>query len=357
MSQETVLVVDDVELNREMLKVVLEDYYNVLLAEDGEEAVNMILNKENHIDAVLLDFVMPKKDGYKVLQELAEKDILTHLPVLMISAEDDPDNETRCLHIGASDFIHKPFVRDIVLMRVRNTIALFKNKNSLEEQVAEQTIELKQKNQELEEMNEKIIGVLAEMVEFRDVESGKHVERVKTFTNIIAKEMAKEYPELHLDDHKIEVITSAAAMHDIGKIAISDTILLKPGKLTNEEYEEMKTHTTKGANLVKNIQGIWDDEYAQVVHDIALYHHERDDGKGYPEGLKGDEIPLSAQLVSIADVYDALVNKRVYKDAFDQDEAVNMIMNGECGVFNKKLLSSFYHCKDELAKKAVELRD
>lgn len=357
MKKETILVVDDVEINRDILEVTLQDDYHIIKRDNGKQAIEVIEESPESIDAILLDFVMPVMNGYEVLEYLKQKEYLYKIPVLMISAEANTDNETKCLALGASDFIHKPFVKDVILSRIKNNIALYKYKNNLEELVSQQTEELSNKNKELEEINEKIIDILATLTEYRDLESGKHIQRVKTFTKVIAKYIKDHYPEVGLDDQQVEVIEAASALHDIGKIAISDTILLKPGRLTAEEYEIMKTHTTKGARMIEHIHGIWNASFEKVCKDIALYHHERDDGNGYPAGLKGNEIPISAQIVSIADVYDALVSKRCYKKEFDHETAVNMILNGECGKFNDMLLDSLRNLSNQLLEIAKELRD
>ena len=205
----------------------------------------------------------------------------------------------------------------------------------------------------LQKSNTNIIDILGTVVESRNLESGEHVMRVKGYTEILAKEMMKEYPEYGLTDKKIEVIVSASALHDIGKIAIPDNILLKPGKLTQDEYEYMKSHTTRGCEILNNIKDVWDEEYEKASYEICRHHHERYDGRGYPDKLKGDEIPISAQLVSVADVYDALVNERVYKSAYSKEQAFSMIINGECGIFSPKLLECFRNCREQFEELAA----
>lgn len=352
--REKILIADDNELNREMLAVFLEDEYEIINACDGEEAVTMLKsNKDTSI--LLLDLYMPKKDGFAVLQEVKELGLDKTLPVIIISGENSAEVEAEALKMGATDFIHKPFENSIVKRRVVNSIELFSSRNKLEEKVSQQTEEIKAQYEmlkiqsiKLRETNERIIDVLGSTVEFRHMESYEHINRVKAFTKCLANQVASDYPDLGLNDAEVNLIVSASSLHDIGKIAISDSVLLKPGRFTKEEFEYMKTHTTKGCEILKRVDGIWDAKFARIAYDICRHHHERFDGRGYPDGLAGDDIPLSAQIVSVADVYDALICKRVYKEAFKMDEAFNMILNGECGVFSPRLMECFKKCRDEL---------
>lgn len=363
MKVDKVLIIDDVALNREMLKFILEDYYEVDEASSGPAALQK-LQDGNDYAAILLDYVMPGMNGDVVLEKFKEKNISVKTPVLMISAEIDSEVELNCLNLGACDFIHKPFIQEVVLRRIRNNIDLFQYKEKLEDRVRVATSQLTKQNyllieqaNKLKEINEKIIDTLATIVEYRDLESGQHILRVKSFTKVIAKQLASRFPKYGLTSEMIDVIVSASAMHDIGKIAISDTILLKPGKLTNEEFEIMKTHTTKGYDLLCNVHGLWGELFDQVVKDICLYHHEKFDGKGYPKGLKGNDIPISAQLVSMADVYDALTSVRCYKKSFTHQQAVEMILNNECGVFNPDIITSFKCALDDMEVIAQQLKD
>jgi putative two-component system response regulator len=290
------------------------------------------------------------------------------IPVLVISGENSVSIEKRCFELGISDFIRKPFDNTLVRKRVQNVAELYSYKKNLEEKIRQQTGTLRtqysllqKQAKELEKKNENIIDILGTVVECRDMESGEHIQRVKGYTQILANEMMQDYPEYGLNAKKIAVIVSASALHDIGKIAIPDHILLKPGRLTADEYEYMKSHTTRGCEILNHIKGAWDEEYGKCSYEICRHHHERYDGKGYPDGLSGDEIPISAQLVSIADVYDALVNERVYKDAVPKEQAFQMIVQGECGVFSPKLLEAFRKARkgfeeltDMYAKKAAE---
>lgn len=352
--RDKVLIVDDMPMNRELLSEILEDEYFILEAENGREAIELLETRNSEIAIVLLDLIMPVMDGIAVLKEMQNHKWIDEIPVLVISSENSVNVERECFDYGVSDFIRKPFAFPVVKKRVENMVALYLHKNRLEETVEKQTQALreqykllKKRGEELERSNVRIIDILATVVEYRNLESGEHVKRVKGFTRILAWHLMKEYPEYGLDEKQVERISSASALHDVGKIAIPDAILLKPGKLTADEFECMKTHTLKGCDILNNITDVWDDEYGKFCYEICRSHHEKYDGKGYPDGLAGEEIPISAQIVSIADVYDALVSERVYKSAYTPNEAFNMILAGECGVFSPKLLECFKKSQKE----------
>lgn len=336
------------EINREMLGEILEDKYTIIYAENGKESIEKIEQQHAQIAAILLDLNMPEMDGYEVLEYLNQHNYIEEIPVLVISGEESIKIEKRCFTMGVSDFIRKPFDNMLVRKRVENLAELYIYRESLEDKISQQTKAirkqyrlLQKQAEELKQKNKNIIEILGTVVECRDMESGAHILRVKAYTEILAKQLMKDYPEYGLTDEMIEIIVSASALHDIGKIGISDTILLKPGRLSAEEFEYMKSHTLRGCDILNNIQGAWDEEYGKYSYEICRHHHERYDGNGYPDGLVGEQIPISAQLVSIADVYDALVNERIYKDAYSKDKAYQMIIQGECGVFSPKLLEAF----------------
>lgn len=350
--RDKILIVDDQEMNREILTEILKDEYSIMEADGGKKAIATIQKHQDEIAVVLLDLVMPEVDGYAVLEVMKKQGWLKAIPVLVITAESKASVESKCFEMGVSDFIKKPFDNAIIKNRVKNIVDLFTYKNHLEEKVEKQTATLKKQYkllviqaEKLKESNTKIIDILGTVVECRNLESGEHIKRVKDFTRILAEEMMQDYPEYGLTQEQIDIIVSASSLHDIGKIAIPDNILLKPGKLTKDEYEFMKSHTTRGCEVLINIQDVWDETYSKVSYEICRHHHERYDGKGYPDGLVGEEIPISAQLVSLADVYDALVSERVYKSAYSDDEAFHMIVSGECGIFSPKLLECFRKTK------------
>lgn len=353
--RKTVLIVDDVEMNRDILSEMLEDDYDILTAGDGITALEMITENRNILTVILLDLMMPRLDGFGVLEALNSYKV--KIPVLVITGEDTVETEAKCFDYGVVDFIAKPFNNAIVKRRVGSAADLYLYRNHLEETVDRQTERLRIQNRQLAEQAAKlkesyinVIAALGTIVEARNNESGEHIRRVKDYTKIIADEMLRLYPDCGLDEHSIEVITTASPLHDIGKIMISDAVLLKPGRFTDEEREIMQRHTVFGSELIGKTEKILDDEYGRVSSDIARYHHERWDGKGYPEGLSGDDIPLSAQIVALADVYDALVNERVYKKAIPLSRAYDMIMSGACGVFSPVILKCFASARAEMER-------
>lgn len=354
-----ILIVDDMELNCEILTEILEDEYSVVTAENGKQALDIIQSVNEELAVILLDLVMPEVDGFGVLEVMKKQGLMDKIPVLIISGESSIKIEKKCFEYGVSDFIRKPFDNTLVKKRVNNIVHLFQYQNELEQTVEKQTETLRKQFQllklqaeKLKKGNEQIIDILGTVVESRNLESGEHIRRVKEFTKILATELMKQYPEYGLTREKVDVIVAASPLHDIGKIAIPDNILLKPARLTEEEYEYMKSHTIRGCEILNNVKGVWDETYSRVCYDICRHHHERYDGKGYPDGLAGEDIPISAQIVSVADVYDALVSERVYKGAFTKDQAFHMIVTGECGVFSPKILECFRSVKKDFEELA-----
>lgn len=350
-----VLIVDDMKFNREILKNILEEDYEILEAANGREALEIIEAQLKEIAAVLLDIVMPEMDGVTVLKILNEKQYLDEFPVLVVTSEQSVNLVGECFDYGISDFIRKPVNTDFVKQRVDKLVDLYMQKNEFKQKTEKQTLTLQnqykllqQQAAQLKKSNERIIDVLGTVVEYRNMEERAHIKRVKEFTKILARYMMKYYPEYGLTEEKINVIALASVLHDVGKVMIPDAILLKPGKLTEEEYEYVKSHSIRGYDIINSISDLWDEEYAQFSREITRSHHEKYDGSGYPDGLKGDEIPISAQLVSIADCFESLISESVYKGAIPFDEAYNMILQGECGVFSYKLFECFRKAKDEL---------
>lgn len=329
----TILIVDDVEINRSILAEIFKNEYNIIEADNGADAVE-IINSHVNISAVLLDLIMPRMDGLGVLKEMNRTGKIKHIPVFLITAAESMEMLMEGYNLGAIDVITKPFMSNFLKCRVNNVIELYRHRNELESIVEEQVERFKK-------LNQSVIEVLASVIEFRDCESGEHVKRICGLTKLLMTEVSNMYPEYRMPKEEIEKIVTSSVLHDIGKIAIPDKILNKPGKLTKEEFEIMKQHTVKGCEMLEKMPDIIDSETYNYSYDICRHHHERWDGRGYPDGLKGDDISIWAQVVSVADVYDALTSERVYKAAFSKETAVKMIMNGECGTFNPKVLKAF----------------
>jgi len=348
--RDTILIADDVELNRVILRGVFEKDYNLLEAENGEQAMLLIKQYHATIAVVLLDLIMPAKDGYQVMAEISGGGYLAEFPVVIITAEDSAENEVRAFDLGASDIVMKPFEPHVVRRRVQNLVELNLHKMNQDELIEEQAAKLR-------ESNSVMIDALSSIIEYRSIETGQHIKRIRLFTKVLLEDVAKNYPEYLLEDHKIAIIVSASSMHDIGKIGIPDAILNKPGRLTPEEFEIMKTHTVKGCEMLSNLDRMTDREYLQYAYNICRYHHERWDGRGYPNGLKGESIPICAQVVGVTDCYDALTSDRVYKKALAPEQAVNMILNGDCGAFSPKLLECLKDVQADFKQLAFEYAD
>lgn len=359
--RDTIFIIDDVDFNRQILSGILETDYKIFEAADGKSALAQIDAKgKDEIAAILLDLVMPEMDGFAVLAELKKRGVIGKIPILVISSDVAVETQKRCFELGASDFIEKPFDNMVVKHRVANIVQYFDTKNSLEKKVAEQTLVLRKAYQKLQaqaeklkNQNQEIIDLLGTVVEYRNQESGEHIQRVKGYTRILAESFMKEYPEYELTQETIDHIVVASALHDIGKITIPDSILQKPGRLTKDEYEYMKSHAVRGCEILDVVHSDWNTHIKEMCYEICRHHHERYDGKGYPDGLVGDDIPLSAQFVSVADVYDALVNERCYKEAYSPEDAFHMILRGECGVFSPRLMECFRKTRDQFEKLAT----
>ncbi len=339
--RQQILIVDDSQINCEILAEILKDEYRILEAANGEECINLLKQYGTGIALLLLDINMPVMDGFEVLALMNRKHWIEDIPVIIISSENSASYVRRAYEMGASDYISRPFDVQVVHQRVSNTIKLYAKQRRLISLVTDQIRE-KEKN------NQMMISILSQIVEFRNSESGSHVLHINIITGMLLECLMQKTDQYHLQWSDQFLITTASALHDIGKIGIDEKILNKPGKLTKEEFEIMKTHTLIGASMLKSIEMYQNEKLLQVAYQICRWHHERYDGKGYPDGLKGEEIPISAQVVAIADVYDALVGKRVYKKAFSHETAIHMILNGECGAFNPLLLECLTDIQNRL---------
>ena len=339
--KQQILIVDDSEMNREILTEMLQDDFRILEAENGEEALKMLKQYGTGISLMLLDIVMPVMNGFEVLAAMAREHWMDDIPVIMISSEGSEEYIRRAYEMGIADYIRRPFDAKIVYQRVFNTIKLYAKQRRLISLVADQIYE-KEKN------NRMMVGILSQIVEFRNGESGPHVLHIQTLTRLLLERLVQKTGQYRLSWSEQYMISMASALHDIGKIGIDEKILNKPGKLTKEEFDIMKTHTLIGATMLENLKMYQGEILLEVAYQICRWHHERYDGKGYPDGLVGEEIPISAQVVSLADAYDALISDRVYKKAYSHEQAVKMILNGECGAFNPVLLECLTDIQDHL---------
>lgn len=340
----SILIVDDQEINRVLLAELFKDEFNIIEAENGQQALD-IINEDNSIIAVMLDLIMPVMDGMSVLSELNRTGKIYHIPVFIITAADNMQMLTGAYNLGAVDIISKPFRMCFIKARIGNIIELYRHRNELVDMVNESV-------DKMSKINDKMVETLATIIEFRDCESGEHVRRIKDITIKLMTKVSDMFPEYHLDKSTIAKIGTASILHDVGKIAIPDSILKKPGRLTPEEFEIMKIHTVKGCDILAQMpEDIMDHEVYRYSYDVCRHHHERWDGRGYPDGLKGDEVSVWAQVVAVADVFDALTSPRVYKAAFDYDTAIQMINEGQCGLFNPKILDAFNLIADDIVRK------
>ena len=338
--RQRILIADDSEMNRSILADMLGEEYDILEAEDGVKAVAALQKYRTAIDLVLLDIVMPEMDGFEVLTLMNQQGWIEDIPVIMISAETAPAHVERAYNLGATDFINRPFNGMVVHRRVVNTTLLYAKQKKLVAMVADQIYEK-------ERQSSLMIDILSHTVEFRNGESGQHVLHIRTLTELFLQHLVLKTDRYPLTQADIRLISTASTLHDIGKISIPGAVINKPGRLTSEEFEIMKTHTTVGSDMMDNLPSHQQDPLVKVARSICRWHHERWDGRGYPDGLKGDEIPISAQIVALADVYDALTSPRVYKPAIPHGKAVEMILDGQCGAFNPLLLE----CLTEVSAK------
>ena len=336
-----ILIVDDSEMNRDMLSDMLSDDYDIVEAADGEEALSILKERVYDIDLVLLDIIMPAVDGFGVLDVMKRYHWIDNTPVIMISSETSQSYIRKAFELGVTDYIIRPFDSFIIHKRVSNTLMLYRKQKKLLSALEEQVYE-NEKN------NSMMINVLAHIVEFRNGESGMHVHHIKQLTSILLQNLIEKTDKYHLTENDILLISTASSLHDIGKISIDDKILNKPGRLTAEEFEVIKTHSVIGAEMLQDLHNTHNYPLFDKAYEICRWHHERYDGKGYPDGLKGEEIPISAQVTSLADVYDALTSNRCYKKAFSHEKAMEMILDGQCGAFSPVLLQCLKDCEKQI---------
>ncbi|MCR4939896.1 MAG: response regulator [Treponemataceae bacterium] len=350
MNNRYVLIVDDNLISRTILSNIFNKKYKILEAENGRVGLDFVCKYYESIAVILLDLIMPEMNGYEFLAEIKKRNMLGLIPVVVVSSDSDSSIESNILEQGASDMIATPIVPAIVRQRVENVISANNYRHNLEAMT-------KSLSHEIQQSNSMIVETLCSIIEQRSLESGQHIKRIRSFTDILLHYLAENYDDVTLDEGIIECISRASTLHDIGKIVIPDSILNKPARLTPSEFEVMKTHSIEGANIIRKLNFIRQKDYLEYAWQIAMYHHERWDGSGYPEGLAGDAIPLCAQAVAVADVYDALTTHRVYKPVISHQKAVVMILNGECGAFSERMKHALRAVAPEFERLAGKFRD
>lgn len=338
-----IMIADDNEMNRMILTDMLEKEFDLIEANDGAEVIEILKERVDEIGIILLDINMPVKNGLDVLAEMNLQRWTDDVQVIIISAENLPVQMRRAYDLGAVDFINRPFDRSIVHRRIVNTIMLYAKQKQLTHMVAEQIAQR-------EHTTMLMVTVLSYIVEARNGESGRHVRDINIITEALLRRLLGRTDRYGGIAGDLDVICTASSFHDIGKINIPSEILNKPGKLTAAEYEIMKTHAAIGGDMMDELTEFKNEPLVKYSRQICRWHHERWDGSGYPDGLKGDEIPIAAQVVSLADVYDALTSERCYKKAYSHEKAMEMIMNGECGAFNPLLLECLRDSEEQLRK-------
>ena len=332
------LIVDDDKVNLSVAKSALAGTYKITAVISGDQALKFLQN--NSCDLILLDINMPGMDGFEVMAKIRETPDRADIPIIFLTADSDPQVESRCLKEGAMDFITKPFVQNVMLSRISRALELEALRRDLEGELEARTIHIKY----IQDMM--VIG-MATMVESRDLSTGGHINRTSMVVRIFAERLSRE--QVGLSKSFLDKVIRAAPMHDLGKIAVDDRILRKQGRFTPEEYEEMKKHSAEGTRMVKQIlEGVEEPEFVKIAENIAHYHHEKWDGSGYPDGLSGEEIPIEARIMALADVFDALVSKRCYKEAYSYDKAFSIIEESINKHFDPDLGKIFLKCRPEL---------
>ena len=359
-----IIIVGHAGGNLETFRQIFSDRYEVSENDNVFEALKSIITERRETACVVIDVALPEKDGYAILDAMGKNNILQFMPVIvMMTAQNSPEAELGCYRKGASAVIRKPYEPLVLKERANHWIDLYQSRIQLEQRVKEQSEAMRKQFQVMQKQegtlqmtDEKIIGHLCEIIEFRNRESKFHLQRVRGFSTILATLIMENYPEYGLTQHTVDLIGQASVMHDVGKILISDTILLKPGRLTSDEFDLMKSHTTRGCDILRMVGDMLGEEYFNMCMDIVRHHHEKYDGKGYPDALKGEENSIAAQIVGLADVYDALVSERVYKSAYTPEKAHEMIKNGECGLFSIRLMNCFDIAQPSLEALAKKTR-
>lgn len=342
---DSILIVDDDPINRKILGKLFSSYYTIIEAADGHAGMEQILEKKEQICAILLDVMMPGMNGIEVVRRLKELGFLEKIPVFLITADNSTNVMKEAYELGVMDVISKPVVSYMVVRRVRSVVELFETRKYLSSVVESQSIALLNQAQKMIQLNQGMIEALAAAIEFRSKDSGGHVQRISRITRLL---LEKTVFGADFSHKEINHIALAAVLHDVGKITVPDSVLTKPGKFTQEEMKLFQAHTTNGVDILNSIPLLRESEIYDYACDIAHHHHERWDGKGYPDRLAGDAISPWAQVVSLADVYDTMCCRQFYKPALPREQVVEMISTGQCGCFNPRLLDSFFSVEDRI---------
>lgn len=346
----TIIIADGEGLSKELLEQILINDYDIILVDDGKQVMTEINSHRKELAAVFIDWDMPAMNGYQLLQVMKIKNLMDKFPVFLTTSKSETQIEVTGYSMNVAAVLHKPYAAIAVRRQVVRIIEIFDRMGTLEKAADDQEKKLQEQRNKLNDYYDKLLDAISTIVEYRSPESERHINRIKSFTRLLAAAYKNSYPDKGLTEGQITSLVRASAIHDIGKIAIPDSILLKPARLTEDERQIMMSHTTKGSEILELLRDVQDEEQFKVSYEVCRWHHERHDGKGYPDGLKGDEIPLSAQIVSLVDVYDALVSDRIYMKAYDKETAFQMIMKGECGAFAPEVLKCF-----ESSRKLIEL--
>lgn len=351
-----ILIADDVEINRSILKEMFKEQYYVAEAENGQVAMDYLEENGDKVACLLLDLIMPVKSGFDVMEYMKETGLIDKIPIILITGDDSKETEETGYNCGASDIIYKPYIERVVMRRVKNVVDLYAHKNHMEALVHEKTLQVEQQTRQLQETNEMILDGLGSIVGYKTDESREHTSRMKRFTHIMLKNLAESHPEFGVSEEQIDMIVRATALHDIGKLGIPDSILLKYGQLSPAEEKVLKSHTVIGCEIMEYFSQMSNQKFYHCCYDICRHHHERWDGEGYPDKLAGEEISIAVQIVSLVDAYEELVAEHAYTTPYTHETAVQAIVNGEQGVFSPLALECFELSNEEF-RKLVEFSD
>ena len=345
-----ILIADREGADRKLLSQLLGDSYDIILADDGRQVLSEIQKRKNELAAVVLDWDIPLVSAYQIMQVMQSKRMLGQMRLFVSTAKMDSEIDKKAFGMDATAIIHKPYSAVAVHRQILSCLEQAAERERLREEVDKRGRQLEESQKKLDGFYDNLLDAIGTVMEYRVSESDQHVKRIKGFSRILAVAYKNQFPDCGLDEAEINRIVRGSVIHDIGKVAVPDAVLLNPAKLTEDEQQIMRSHTTKGEEIMQLLREVQDEEQFRVSCEICRWHHERHDGGGYPDGLEGSEIPLSAQIVSIVDVYDELVSERISKKPYDKETAFRKIMSGECGAFAPELLQCF-----ETSKKLLEL--